>query len=226
MQQPLGLVVAKASTAGLEAPVAGGKGQAGALPGCSPFISHLKPAAGSECAPAKGTGFVLCLGHHTPDSFLGLFSYWTKRVAQIINSQLPLEQHCLSFAPLYLQGTLLLQGFLLYLFSLGLLVCPVNDDGCLECQALQESTGVAKAMTNTSPKLQGQLSGQPFARAQLTWTLVQRFFPFAACRSHPCYTLPTALPGLLRPVGCGVPLHQGAPGIMCEWGFSSPISII
>lgn len=95
-------------------------------------ISNLQPAAGSECAPAKGTGFVLCLRHHTPGSFLGLFSYWTKPVAQIINSQVLLEQHCLSFAPLYLQGTLLLQGFLLYLFSLGLLVCPVNDDGCLE----------------------------------------------------------------------------------------------
>lgn len=43
-------------------------------------------------------------------------------MAQVINSQLLLEQHCLNFAPLYLQGTLQLQGFPLYLFSLGLLV--------------------------------------------------------------------------------------------------------
>lgn len=65
-------------------------------------------------------------------------------MAQIIKSQLLLEQHCLSFAPLYLHSTLQLQGFLLSLFSLGLLVCPVNDDGCLERQALQGSTGVEK----------------------------------------------------------------------------------
>lgn len=151
------LVVPKASTAGLRAPLAGGKGQAGALPHDPPYsdvcrrlaaplsfpISNLQSAAGSECAPAKGTGFVLCLCHHTLPRFLGLFSAWTKPVAQI-NSQLLLEQHCLSFAPLYLHGTLQLQGFLLSLFSLGLLVCPVNDDGCLECQALQGSTGVEK----------------------------------------------------------------------------------
>lgn len=133
------LVVPKASTAGLRAAAAGGKGQAGALPhdppvspvqwylqetGCSPFIpiSNLQPAAGSECVPAKRTGFVLCLCYHTPASFLGLFSAWTKPMVQIINSQLLLEQQCLSFAPLYLQGTLQLQGFPLYLFSLGLLV--------------------------------------------------------------------------------------------------------
>lgn len=62
-----------------------------------------------------------CVTTHQP-AFLGSFSAWTKPMAQIINSQLLLEQHCLSFAPLYLQGTLQLQGFPLYLFSLGLLV--------------------------------------------------------------------------------------------------------
>lgn len=96
--------------------------------------------------------------HHTPASLLGLFSALTKPVAPI-NSQLLLEQHCLSFAPFYLHSALQLQGFPLYLLFLGLLVCPVNDDGCLECQALQESTGMAKAMTNTSPKLQASLQG-------------------------------------------------------------------
>lgn len=56
-----------------------------------------------------------------------------------------MEQRGLSFAPIYLQGALQLQGILLYLFSFSVLFCPVSDDGFLKCLALQDSTRVATA---------------------------------------------------------------------------------
>lgn len=241
------LVVPKASIAGLRAPVAGGQGKAGAPPRdppcitwavvfagewLLPSISHLKPAANCwlwVCLSKRNRLCPLLVPPHTPAIFLGLFSAWTKPVAELISSQLLLEQHCLSFAPLYLHSTLQLQGFPLSLFLLGLLVCPVNDDGCLECQALQESTGMAKAMTNTSPKLHRQPSGLtvpshlPGQGSPGPWC--KDSFPSAAYGSHPCYTLPTALPDCSGPwvvVSLCSRELQGSPGIMCEWGLSSP----
>lgn len=73
-----------------------------------------------------------------------------------------MEQQCLSFAPLYLQGALQLQGILLYLFSFSILFCPVSDDGFLECLALQNRTRVAIAAWKTlSLKCRAVLQASP-----------------------------------------------------------------
>lgn len=107
-----------------------------------PMRSRLKPAASAGLVPAhkKGTGFVLCLCHPTPANFLGLLS-----------AQIMMEQHRLSFAPLYLQGALQLQGVPFYLSSLSILFSPVTDDGVLNHLALQESTGAAATAWKAHP---------------------------------------------------------------------------
>lgn len=66
-------------------------------------------------------------------------------MVQIINSKLLVEQRCLSFAPLYLQDALQLHGILLSFSSFRLFLCPVSDDGFLECPALQSGTGVQQS---------------------------------------------------------------------------------
>lgn len=63
----------------------------------------------------------------------------------MINSELLVEQHCLSFAPLYLQDALQLQGILLSFSSFSLFLCPVSDDGFLKRPALQSGTGVQQS---------------------------------------------------------------------------------
>ena len=103
-------------------------------PGFSPFTPFSSPSV-----PVEGTGVVLCSWHPTPAISLRPFSACTK---QMMNSQLLMAEHCLSFAPLYLQDALQFQGIVLSLPSLSLLFCPVTDDGFLQGLALQDSTGV------------------------------------------------------------------------------------